>query len=206
MAKNSIFSPESALVSGLGKLTMILCTAMLWTITSLPIITVGASCTAVFTVMLKSQRGEDAHWFADYFRAFRDSFKQSTVAWLLILALGAMFGFCMYYYNTLEVTALSLLFGALLGFTLVIGMYVFPIISRFENRFSVIIMMAAVLPFQNWKRTIAMILLVVAVTALCLYVTPLLVFAYGLFAFGASFLFMKIFRPLEDAISEHQEA
>ena len=196
-----LFAPESPLMSGLGRLTMILVTAFLWTLTSLPVITVGASSSAVFYVMLKAQRGEEGNYIKDYFRAFRENFKQSTVCWLLLLALGLVFGFSAFYYDHLDQWT-TFLFGALIALTAVVLIYVFPIISRFSNSLRNILMMALLLPFKNLGWTLALAAMAAAVVLICIYFTPLLFFGYGLFAYCASFIFPKIFKPLEEVIEE----
>lgn len=203
-----MFSADSPLMSGLGRLTMILVTAFLWTLTSLPVITVGASSSAVFYVMLKTQRGEEGNYISDYFRAFRENFKQATLAWVILLAAGCLFGFCIFYYNVIDSGIsqwIMFIFGALLVLDLIVMMYVFPILSRFANSLKVIMTMALVLPFQNLKRTVVLVLIAAAMTLICVYFSPLIFFGYGLFAFIASYIFPKIFKPLEEAIDAKNE-
>lgn len=62
----------------------------LFVITSLPVLTLGASLTALFSVSLKLVRNEESYVSRDYFRAFKKNFCQATVsfwAFSLIIAL-----------------------------------------------------------------------------------------------------------------------
>lgn len=204
-----LLSPDSPLMSGLARLTVILVVGFLWTLTSLPIITVGASSSAVYYVFLKTLRGEEENYWKDYFRAFCRDFKQATIVWLLLLAVGCVFAFSAYYYQQLNANApqwLSLVFGALLVMLLSVLIYIFPLISRFSNTLRNIFLMAVMLPVKNLKWTVALVLMAAAVALICFYFTPLIFFGYGLFAYVASLIFVKIFKPLEAAIEERTDS
>ena len=204
-----LLSPDSPLMSGLARLTVILVVGFLWTLTSLPIVTIGASSSAVYYVFLKTLRGEEENYWKDYFRAFCRDFKQATIVWLLLLAVGCVFAFSAYYYQRLNADApqwLGYVFVALLVMILVVMIYVFPIISRFSNTVRNIFLMAVMLPVKNLKWTVALVLMAAAVALICFYFTPLIFFGYGLFAYGASLIFVKVFKPLEAAIEERTDS
>ena len=55
---------------------------LLFIITSIPVITIGASATAMYTVFNKMIDEREFSFFGDYFRAFRDNFLISTAVWL----------------------------------------------------------------------------------------------------------------------------
>ncbi len=58
-----------------------------FTLTSLPVVTVGASFTAMYTITLKMVRNEDVPIKKGYFDAFKKNFKQSTQLWAVILVI-----------------------------------------------------------------------------------------------------------------------
>lgn len=74
----------------------------LWVVIfSLPIITIGASATAMHYVLLKIYRGDEHGGITRCFwGAFRDNFRQSTSIWLLYLLLGLAMGFDLYLFGT----------------------------------------------------------------------------------------------------------
>lgn len=204
-----LMDPDSPFMATFGRLTMILVSGLLWTITSLPIITVGASSSALYYVMMKTLRAEEENYVKDYFMAFRRDFKQATVVWLMLLVLAVIFGFSAFYYFYLNQTVsqwLGLFFVALAVILLTVLIYVFPIISRFSNSLKNILMMAFVLPFQNLKWTVALLLMAAAVVLVCICFSPIVFFGYGLFAFGSSLIFIKVLKPLETAIEEHNNS
>ncbi|MDO4471106.1 MAG: YesL family protein, partial [Bacillota bacterium] len=64
----------------------------LFILTSLPIVTLGASITALYSVNLKMVRNEESYITRDYFRAFRKNFKIATPAFLFFLFMGSLMG------------------------------------------------------------------------------------------------------------------
>ena len=57
---------------------------LLWFVCSLPIITVGASTTALYAVTLKIARNEEGNITTQFFWAFVRDFRQATTLWLEI--------------------------------------------------------------------------------------------------------------------------
>lgn len=85
MKKTSIDTPFYRTMSRIGDLVFV---NVLWLLCCLPIITAGASTLGLFAVVDKMAAKEDYTVRADFFRAFRRDFKQSTALWLVILVIG----------------------------------------------------------------------------------------------------------------------
>ena len=65
---------------------------ILWLLCSVPFITIGASTTALYSVTLKMAANEEGYIIRGFWDAFKKSFKQSTLVWLILLAVGAVLG------------------------------------------------------------------------------------------------------------------
>ena len=52
-------------------------------LTSIPIVTIGASFTALYTVTNKMVNDDEGPVKDEYFKAFKSNFKQSTIIWLI---------------------------------------------------------------------------------------------------------------------------
>lgn len=109
---------------------------VLWVMCSIPVFTAGASTTALYTVTLRMVSNEEGYITKDFFRAFKENFRQSTVVWIIFIVLGMIL--------RLDVRIVDGVGGTLgivgkLLFTLVSIVYflevlfVFPVIARFEN-------------------------------------------------------------------------
>ena len=59
---------------------------VLFIITCIPLFTVGAAISALYTVTMKGVRKEDSYIVRSYLSAFKENFKKSTILWLLMIA------------------------------------------------------------------------------------------------------------------------
>ena len=57
---------------------------------SIPIVTIGASWTALYSVTLKAVKNEESYIAKGFLKGFKENFKQSTIAWLVILLVGTV--------------------------------------------------------------------------------------------------------------------
>ncbi len=71
-----------------GFLGQLIALNLLWIVCSLPVITAGASTTALFYCTLKLHKDGDIRVFHDFFKSFKQNFKQSTLIWILMAAAG----------------------------------------------------------------------------------------------------------------------
>lgn len=76
---------ENPIMQGIGRVADFVMLNLLWIICSLPIITIGASTAALYTVMLKLVKNEEGYIVKGFFKAFKENFKQSTIMELIFL-------------------------------------------------------------------------------------------------------------------------
>ena len=69
---------------------------ILWLVCSVPVITAGASTTALYSVMFKIIKKEEGYIIKSFLKAFRQNFKQSTIVWLLLIGTGCIVGYDWY--------------------------------------------------------------------------------------------------------------
>lgn len=85
-----IFSYDGPLMSALTRIGDCICLSVLWIVFSLPVITLGASTTALYAAAYHCVRkNEDGLWHA-FWGAFREEWKRSTLTGLIALALIAL--------------------------------------------------------------------------------------------------------------------
>ena len=61
--------------------------SVLWLAFSLPIITMGASNTALYAAVFHHIRRDESYLWRSFWGAFKENFKRSTLAWLPMLAM-----------------------------------------------------------------------------------------------------------------------
>lgn len=133
----NFFHLDSPIMRALAVVSNLILLNWLFLFCSIPIITMGASLTAMHHVVLEIIRKQDTSIARGFFRAFKGNFKQATLIWLIYLAIGAVL---VVDYQI----GLKLLSGAMRMLVLVAMVvlailwlltwpYVFPMQARYDN-------------------------------------------------------------------------
>lgn len=129
------FAPDSKFMQTMNRLTDLILLNCIFLLSSIPVFTIGAAATAMYTVIFRMGTDKEAGVMKAYFRAFRENFKQSTILWLLLLAGGlcTFFDVVLLRQMTGPVRFLFLPFAALLLLIVLVSSYLFPLLSQFNN-------------------------------------------------------------------------
>lgn len=187
---NSLFSADSVLMRGLTRLADIMILNLIFIATSIPVVTLGASLTALNFTAMRIATGKCNSVTADYYRSFRRNFRQATVIGLLLaLFAGALAA----WYAVIP----SLELGGLAEFALLIAWYVlafnfavaalfvFPYLASFEGSTREVLRNARLLSWKHPFTALAALMVIV----LCCGITVLYPQAtgYGLFWLAVGF-------------------
>ncbi len=82
---SNFFDLDAPIWAWLTELADIMMLSIYWWICSLPLITIGASTTSLFYVLGKKIRKEPVYITRDYFKSFKDNFKQSILLSVLLI-------------------------------------------------------------------------------------------------------------------------
>jgi uncharacterized membrane protein YesL len=193
-----IFGVEGRIFSTLAKIFDLLLLNIVFLIGCLPIVTIGASLTALYSVTLKMVRDEECYVVKDFWNGFKKNLKQSTIFWL-----AALFGLASFLFlaqaivhanNT--VVLFPLLF--LVTVSVLTFMYVFPLIAKFENSSLNILKNAFFISLRSTAYSILLFMITIVFVAIIPIFFPKLLFIWLFLGFSASafvksFLFEKIF-------------
>ena len=130
------FNLDSPVFRSLNKIADLIYLNVLTLICCLPIITIGASMTALNYVVLKMVKNEEGYLTRSFFKSFKENFKQATIIWLIILAVMALMAgdFFILKYSTIGFPSWIRIALIAVAIVLIFGlMYVFPVLARFEN-------------------------------------------------------------------------
>ncbi len=152
MKKLSIEHPFFDFMGSLGD-WMIL--NVLFVLTSLPVITAGASLTAIYKVALRRVRKESRYAAREYFQAFREEWKESTRLWLMFLCTGGILLFDVLYGKNLP-GILNIAIGCLVVLWCFVFTYAFPLQARFRNSMKNTLANALFLALRNLPLTVIM--------------------------------------------------
>ncbi len=183
---------DNIIVRALSKICDMVCLNILWLICSIPIITIGASTAALYTVMLKMVKNEEGYIFRGFFKAFKSNFKQSTIMWIVILLLGIV---CWIDYRVAGVMpgmggSIMRIIFLLLGFILLsVTIYIFPLTARYENTIRNTVRNALILTVGKLPYTLLMVVVTVGSVIISLWNSMTLMFAIPLwFIIGVSLI------------------
>ena len=133
---NRIFNIESKFVRFLATLFNLIILNLLWLVTSVPIITIGASTTAMYSVAFKYADDTDDAVIKPFFKAFLSNFKQSTLVWLPMCLVSALLVIDAYYLlghaDAAATPFLWIPFFVVLLVLMVTTAHVFPQIARYN--------------------------------------------------------------------------
>lgn len=133
----NLFDLDSPPMRALTVVSNLILLNWLFLFCSIPIITMGASLTAMHHVVLEMIRKQDASMVRSFFRAFQDNFKQATLIWLIYLALGAVLVIDYQIGSELLSGAMWALVLAAMVVLAILWLltwpYVFPMQARYDN-------------------------------------------------------------------------
>ena len=176
---------------------------LIWFVCSIPIVTVGASTTALYYVMLKLARGEEGNVTSMFFRSFKENFKQATVLWLIMLAAGIFLGLDGYILVNLRRTAagpLAVFWTILLAvviaapvFYVIVLIYLFPLVASVRNTNRAMLKNSFLIGAHYLFCTILVFAIHFAVFFVTVrFFTPLLLLGEGLSAMLSSILLWRV--------------
>lgn len=209
---DKFFNSEGPLMIFLGKMADLIWLNILTVICCIPIVTAGASITAMYTITIKMVNKEEGYITKGFFKAFKDNFKQATIIWLIILALAALFygDYRIIFYAGMEFPkAIIIVLIAILVIAYSTYLYIFPLLARYENTTKNIFKNSFLLSVSNFPKTL-LIVLIQLVPWIGLYFSQAIIpiiFLIGnsLVAYLSSMVFVTIFRKLEKKDEENNE-
>lgn len=209
---NQLFNPDSPVLGFITKVVYCVYLNILWLVCSLPIVTIGASTTALFYVTLKMAKNEEGNITKAFFHSFKDNFKQGTIIWMILLVLGIILGidgyvlYHMRFENAFWTICSAVFIVALAAYAIVV-MYIFPLLSRFDNTVTAMFKNSIMLGMRFLFCTVlmAVIYFVMAFVIINIF-TPAVIFGEGLCAFLCSYLLSNILLMCQEKAESTPEA
>ncbi len=177
------FSVDGPLYKFMSKLWLTLKLNFFWILFSLPIITIGASTVAAYSVGMKIVRDEEGHIFRQFVKAFKENFRQGTIAWILnvIVALAIYYDFQLSAIEGMSelLTMVFFIFGIICTFFMVLAMiYTYPLIARYDNKLVATIKNSISVAFQFFVGTI--VLIIIVAIEICIFAWNTTMWFFGL--------------------------
>ncbi len=156
-----LFAPDSKLMQILSRAADILILNALFFVSCLPVITVGAAVTAMYSVCFRWDTEREGRLFQGYWRGFCGNLKQATVMWLLILAMILVCCVDLFAAETYGgiFARFAIVFKIVLVLTGIVAGYAFPTLSQYHNTVGQTLKNALLLSLSYVWRTIVITIL-----------------------------------------------
>ena len=169
-----MFRLNSPVMQLMARLFDLILLNLVFLVCCLPVVTIGASCTALHTLCLKYADGDEPPVLSTFFSAFRRNFAQATLSWLGFLAASAF----VYLDTSLAARTgaggapMQVLLAAASLVLLAVGLYLFPIQARYRNTIRANYRNALLLAIRHFPRTVLLALTLLIPLGLLLYGSP----------------------------------
>ena len=157
---------------------------ILWFICSLPIITIGPSTNALFTVTLKLAEGESVSVLKTFFKAFKENFKQTLIVGAFSVFVIVTLYADVNYILTVEGSIQKLyivIACVVLAILLTTITYLNALIAKFNNSLKGHIINTLKLAFVNPIQTILMWVIILIPFLCLLFIQPIVLLYMGWF-------------------------
>ena len=201
---HNLFHYENPFIQFLVRVGDLMILNLLFILCSLPVVTLGASLTALHRVTQNMLFEQEEPLIKAFFRAFRQNFKQSTLVWLVelvvIVSLVCDVLLVMAYFNGGLAKAMYILVAVLAILVAGVFSYLMPLIARYENGMRQQVNNAVVLAIIKLPKTVLLTLLnllpvILLLISVPVFVQTLIFWVIIGFAF-VSFLTSSILKPV----------
>ena len=130
-----LFSENNSIFRFLSLMADLMILTVQWVVACIPIVTVGAATTALYSCAMKRYQ-EEIRLFRDFWEAFRKNFLQATILWIVVLAW--MFAvaadiYLVFFTEFSPGIIVKLLMLMLVFLAAIVTSYIFPLQSFFVN-------------------------------------------------------------------------
>ena len=210
---NKFFDPNGLFAQIMNTILSLMLLNVCWILCSLPVVTMGAATSALYTVLIKMRDGEETKVLRRFFAAFRENFKRGTAVWLVLLLAAGVCGLDLYFANQMDSNVARVI--ALLGMVAVAmtAVSVFILVARFENTWGNHLKNALLLSLSHAPRALlalalwgGMVLLTFfSFNTMYMMILLWLMVGFTCLSYATLWIFTPVLRKLEPAPAEAEE-
>ncbi len=188
-----IFDPENGFFTTMGKIWDLIWLSILWTVTSLAVVTMFTASASMYYAVVKVIRRGRGYVTRSFFHAFKENAKQGIILNIIALVAAVIlyvdFRYAEYLRaqgNTLG-TVFLIVFTCITFFLCFLLVWVNPILSRFKLTLKQLIMDTLLISIRHFPTTFIMVAALVGIVYLLYTYLPYII-VYGLFVIIPSVL------------------
>ena len=130
------FSMDNKFFTFMGKVADLFILNIICLICCIPVVTAGASITAMFYVTMKMVKNEESYIIKSFFKSFRQNFKQATVINLIMIAVAVILYVDMNIVKQMGQPLSQIMNVIFLAFSVLyvmVFLYIYPVLAKFYN-------------------------------------------------------------------------
>ena len=202
----NMFGFGGSFVGTVEKIFDIMALGFLWILCSLPVITIGASTTALYYAMVKSVKNNDGYVTKEFFRSFKLNFIPATILWMILAVMTFIMqlnvGILMKKSSGM-VGLFFICFYALVSvYLIIVACYAFPALSRFDMNVGWILKISMYMVVRYIFTSIMLVIILVCIGAIVWKLPLLVFFAPGPIAFLMSEFLERVLKKHEPKVEE----
>lgn len=200
-----LFNMDNKFFVFMGRVADLIILNLLCILCCLPIVTAGASVTAMFYVTLKMARNEESYIVRSFFKSFKENFKQAAIINIIMLLAGILLYIDMTISRSMEGalgSVLTIIFMIILLLYAMLFIYIYPVLAKFYNTVKNTFTNAFLMSIRHLPYTILMI--VISLVPLAVFFIPnaqlqstvlmiLFLLGFSAIAYSNSHFLVKIF-------------
>ena len=221
---DKLFNMDNKFFTVMGRVADLIMLNVVCLICCLPIVTIGASLTALHYVTLKMTRNEESYIIRSFFKSFKQNFKQATIINLIMLVIAAILYMDLNIVPNLGGTMSQVLYILFIAFGIIylmVFLYIYPVLAKFYNSIKNTFRNAFLMSIRHLPYT-ALMILVTAAPVLVFFIPSaqvqsmvillLVLIGFSGIAYINSHFFVKIFdkyipeetsEPNPDSVVDH---
>ena len=196
---SKLFAYDNPIWTVMGKVADVIILSILWFLFSLPIVTIGASTSALYYVTLKLAEDKEGYLFQSFLKGFKENFIQSTAIWAIFGCVGGIISVSIVQYQKVGTEVALTLLWALVVFSfvyLLMFSVIFALTARLKTSVGNLFMMSFMVCVKHFSWVLLMAITLACVIAVSLFVFwPVLFIAPGAIAFVHSIILIKMIFP-----------
>ena len=200
-----LFDMDNKFFRFMGRLADLCILNVLCILCCIPVVTAGASITAMFYVTMKMVRNEEAYIARSFFKSFKENFRQATVINIIMLVIAGVLYVDFRVAKSMPGTASTVFQYLFLIFAILYVMlftYIYPVLAKFYNSIKNTFRNAILMSVRHLPYTVLMIIVSIcpvlvfyiqSARAQSMLLLLLIMVGFALVAYINSFFFVKIF-------------
>ncbi|MCC4045821.1 YesL family protein [Enterococcus gallinarum] len=201
---SKIFSTEGKIYSGMERIYQILLLNSIFIISCLPVVTIGVALASAYGTAYKMIDHSEGVLYKEYLRQLKLNMLPATKLWVLILAvIGAGFWTFPYVQSFMVGNKIAYyLTMVFITFLVLMSLYLFPLIARFDNSLSGTVVNAMILSLKHLPQSIIVFFITIGGVVIVPIYLPKLLFVWlftgiGTVIFINANILMNVFKKYD---------